>query len=164
MIWTEVESPIGSIRLVSNGDALAGVVLTGSAHDGKSNCRSGTDKVLRQACAELKQYLEGRRTTFGVPIAINGTQFQEASWEALRSIPYGQTRSYGEQAHAMGKPGAARAVGQANRRNPLPIVVPCHRVLAANGGLGGYMGSWGEDAPDIKQWLLDLERKNSQPA
>lgn len=156
---TEMETPIGPIQLVSNGESLVQVVLSGS-NDASAPESPGPDSILEQAQEQLQQYFNGRRTQFTVPLGIDGTEFQEASWEALRAIPYGETRSYGDQAQAIGKPGAARAVGQANRRNPLPIFVPCHRVKAANGGIGGYMGKWGE-RDSIKQWLLDFETSNA---
>ncbi len=152
---SEVESPIGPIHLVSNGQALVQIVLPGSQQE-PVGAVEGEDAVLAHAKKELRQYFEGRRTQFTVPIHVEGTEFQEAAWEALRAIPYGETRSYGDQAQAIGKPGAARAVGQANRRNPLPILVPCHRVQGAGGSIGGYMGKWGE-MDGIKQWLLNLE-------
>ncbi len=119
------------------------------------------DAIVETAAKELEQYFAGRRTQFTVPLCIEGTDFQEAAWEALRAIPYGETRSYGDQADAIGKPGAARAVGQANRRNPLPIIVPCHRVTGANGHIGGYMGKWG-GRDSIKKWLLDMETKTAR--
>lgn len=159
MLGMIVDTPIGPIQLVSDGEALVEVTLPGNDHK-NSGVSSGEDKVLRQARSEIDQYFDGRRTQFTVPLRIEGTEFQEAAWEALRAIPYGETWSYGEQAQAIGKPGAARAVGQANRRNPLPIIVPCHRVKGADGHIGGYMGRWGE-RDGIKAWLLDWEQKNT---
>lgn len=153
----EIDTPIGPVRLVSNGEALVEVVLPGNEPVHADDGGKGTDPIIDQATKELKQYFDGRRTHFSVPLLVEGTEFQEASWEALRAIPYGETRSYGDQAQAIGKPGAARAVGQANRRNPLPIIVPCHRVTGAGGHIGGYMGKWGE-RDSIKAWLLELEQ------
>lgn len=124
----------------------------------------GTEKVefdvreggasLDSFFAELSDYFDGSLTDFHTRIDLSaGTPFQQSVWRQLRRIPYGQTTSYSELARRVGKPGAARAVGNANGRNPLPIVVPCHRVVAAGGGLGGYTGGL-----DIKRFLLDIER------
>ncbi|HEX2187899.1 MAG TPA: methylated-DNA--[protein]-cysteine S-methyltransferase, partial [Longimicrobiaceae bacterium] len=100
----------------------------------------------------------GERREFTVPLAPEGTEFRLLAWEALRRIPCGETRSYAELAREMGKPAASRAVGQANAHNPIPILVPCHRVVAADGGIGGYLGSWeGGDGAGIKRWLLRHE-------
>ena len=101
---------------------------------------------------QLAQYFDGKRTAFDIPLSYPCTAFQCKVWQALRDIPYGQTRSYGEVARAIGKPGAARAVGGANGANRIAIIIPCHRVIAAGGGAGGYGGGlW------RKQWLLELE-------
>ncbi len=159
MNWTRMETPIGPLGLVSNGDSLMQVILPGGEPKFEQLERH-EDAILRQARSEIKQYFEGRRKVFGVPLCIDGTDFQEASWEALRAIPFGETRTYGDQAEAIGKPGAARAVGQANRRNPLPIIIPCHRVIGAGGSIGGYMGKWGE-RDSIKQHLLEMEQRHA---
>lgn len=116
------------------------------------------DVLGRQLARELKEYFAGARRGFTVPLAAAGTEFQRRVWEALRRIPCGETRTYGELAAELGSPHASRAVGQANARNPVPIVVPCHRVLASGGGLGGYLGDWEEGrGVAIKRWLLRLE-------
>ncbi len=116
------------------------------------------DAAGRKIATELAEYFAGERRDFSLPLEAAGTAFQHSVWAALRAIPFGETRSYGELARALGRPGAARAVGQANARNPLPIVVPCHRVLASGGGLGGYLGEWGEhSATATKRWLLAHE-------
>jgi AraC family transcriptional regulator of adaptative response/methylated-DNA-[protein]-cysteine methyltransferase len=109
---------------------------------------------LRQ---QLSQYFEGKRTVFDIPMAYPGTDFQRRVWQALRDIPYGQTRSYREVARVIGKPGAARAVGGANGSNRIAIVIPCHRVIAAGGGPGGYGGGLGR-----KLSLLELERNRER--
>lgn len=117
------------------------------------------DELGRRLEVELREYFRGERRAFSVALAPEGTDFQRAVWGALLEIPFGETRSYAQLAASMGRPGAARAVGQANGRNPIPILVPCHRVIAAGGGIGGYMGAWGEGAPvDTKRWLLEHER------
>lgn len=116
------------------------------------------DALGRQLARELREYFAGERRDFTVPLAPEGTEFRRAAWGALCRIPYGETRTYGELARELGKPGASRAVGQANAHNPLPILVPCHRVLAGGGGIGGYLGSWeGGDGTGIKRWLLRHE-------
>jgi O-6-methylguanine DNA methyltransferase len=116
------------------------------------------DRIGRQLATELREYFEGRRRSFEVPAAAAGTAFQRRVWAALREIPCGETRTYGELAEAVGSPGGSRAVGQANRRNPVPIVIPCHRVLASGGGVGGYMGEWHDGAgTELKRALLRLE-------
>lgn len=108
--------------------------------------------VLLQAERELEEYFAGRRTAFSVPLSMHGTPFQMAVWEALRDIPYGETRSYASLARQIGRPRACRAVGMANHVNPLPILVPCHRVLGADGRLTGYAGGL-----NVKEYLLKLE-------
>jgi AraC family transcriptional regulator of adaptative response/methylated-DNA-[protein]-cysteine methyltransferase len=115
--------------------------------------------LLTQACDELAGYFAGRRQAFGFPLDLAGTPFERAVWAALRSIPYGRTATYGEIARSVGRPHAARAVGCANGRNPLAIVVPCHRVVQQDGGLRGYGGGLRR-----KRFLLDLEaRVTDQP-
>lgn len=123
------------------------------------------DSMGRQIAAELGEYFAGHRRSFTVPLLPEGTAFQKSVWLGLQGVPFGQTRSYAGLAQAVGRPGAARAVGQANARNPIPILIPCHRVLAADGGLGGYLGARGSvrdggarSELDIKRWLLDHER------
>lgn len=108
--------------------------------------------VLMQAERELEEYFAGRRTAFSVPLSMHGTPFQMEVWAALRTIPYGETRSYASLAAQIGRPRACRAVGMANHVNPLPIFVPCHRVVGADGRLTGYAGGL-----DVKKYLLKLE-------
>jgi methylated-DNA-[protein]-cysteine S-methyltransferase len=124
------------------------------------------DGLGRQVLRELREYFAGERWDFTLPLAAEGTEFRRAAWEALRRIPCGETRTYGDLARELGKPNASRAVGQANAHNPIPILVPCHRVLASNGGIGGYLGSWeGGDGTGIKRWLLEHEKgmRNAGP-
>jgi methylated-DNA-[protein]-cysteine S-methyltransferase len=111
-----------------------------------------SDPVLAAACVQLAEYAEGRRTTFDVPVRLEGTAFQRKVWDALAQIPFGQTRSYGDIAHAIGRPGASRAVGQANHHNPVAPIIPCHRVITGTGTLGGYGGGM-----DLKRLLLEHE-------
>ena len=114
--------------------------------------RTGAGAIVRQAEQELREYFAGRRRTFTVKLDLEGTEFQRKAWQAMRKIPFGETISYGDQARKVGKPKAYRAVGSANGKNPIPIIVPCHRVLASDGSLGGY--SLGLS---MKRQLLALE-------
>ena len=141
-----IETPIGRLALCANGDDLCALrfAATGDEMDAAP--------VLMQAARELEEYFAGRRTAFSVPLSMHGTPFQMAVWAALRAIPYGETRSYGELAAQIGRPRACRAVGMANHVNPLPILVPCHRVLGADGRLTGYAGGL-----NVKEFLLKLE-------
>jgi len=110
--------------------------------------------VLRRAAAQLAEYFAGARRDFDVPLAPRGTGFQQRVWRELAKIPYGQTRSYGELARSLGRPTASRAVGAANGRNPISILVPCHRVVAGTGALTGYAGGLA-----AKRWLLEHEAR-----
>ena len=115
---------------------------------------TGDHPVLMQAVRELTEYFAGTRRTFTVPIGPEGTDFQLKVWAALRDIPYGETRSYGAIAAAVGSPKASRAVGGANHHNPIAVIIPCHRVIGADGSLTGYGGGL-----DKKEFLLDLEQR-----
>ena len=116
---------------------------------------NGGAALARQALSEIGEYLAGRRRQFTIPLDLEGTPFQVKVWKALLEIPYGETRSYGAIARRIGRPQAARAVGSANRSNPIPLIVPCHRVIAGDGSLGGYAGGLG-----MKTRLLRLEQGN----
>lgn len=113
---------------------------------------SSTTRRLQDLTAQLRDYFAGKRKTFDVPLAPRGTEFQLAVWNELLAIPYGDTMSYSELANRIGKPSAVRAVGAANGANPIPVIIPCHRVIGANGSLTGYGGGI-----ERKQWLLALE-------
>jgi methylated-DNA-[protein]-cysteine S-methyltransferase len=128
--------------------SLPGDVLLEEASD------AGADPILAKAAKQLLEYFAGECQTFDFPMQAQGSAFQQRVWTALGQIPFGTTRSYGEVAKVIGKPTASRAVGAANGKNPLAIVVPCHRVIGANGMLTGYAGGL-----DIKKWLLDFEAK-----
>lgn len=146
MFQLDYPSPVGNLLLASDGTALTELRRTSSAG------RQDSCPVLQQAAAELDEYFAGQRQAFTVPLHPTGTPFQQAAWAALLRIPYGQTRSYAQQAAVMGCPNAARAVGQANHRNPICILIPCHRVLGANGSLTGYGCGL-----DMKRFLLMME-------
>lgn len=153
-----VDSPVGPLRLSSDGTHLTGVWYETHRH-GPEDVGAEVDPadapaVLTEAARQLAEYFAGERSDFDLPVAASGTAFQERVWAALGEIPYGQTWSYGELAEAVGSPGAARAVGLANGRNPVSIVVPCHRVVGANGAITGYGGG-----VERKQILLDLEAR-----
>lgn len=142
-------SPIGPLRVLSDGRALVRVEFAGRHGEDGVEAR---DTVLDQAERELREYFDGGRRAFDVPVATEGTLFQQQVWEALRGIPYGELRSYRDVAVAIGKPAAVRAVGAANGRNPVPIIVPCHRVIGSNGTLTGFGGGL-----ETKRRLLALE-------
>jgi methylated-DNA-[protein]-cysteine S-methyltransferase len=151
MNYQILETPIGALRLVSDGQHLAAIEFEGNHTIDGSDCET-TDSVLQACATQLREYFAGRRTRFDLPLAPRGTDFQRAVWKALKAIPYGELRSYAEIARAIGKPRAVRAVGAANGRNPLPIVVPCHRVVGSDGSLTGFAGGL-----EIKRRLLVLE-------
>lgn len=146
-----VQSPIGLLTLMEQDGALTEVRF-GKKATGEAMRETA---LLLQAAQELDEYFQGRRQTFSVPLAPKGTPFQRKCWDALCAIPYGETRTYGQQAACIGHPKACRAVGMGNHRNPLPIFIPCHRVVGANGTLTGYAGGLA-----IKEYLLTLERMN----
>lgn len=133
-----VDSPIGQLGLIDNGAALTHLLLRGENEPDKAT--RGETGLLRIAAAQLTEYFAGKRKQFDLPLAPQGTQYQIRVWQALQTIPYGQTRSYGQIAAQTGNAKAARAVGLANNRNPISIIIPCHRVIGANGSLTGYAG------------------------
>ena len=135
------------MTVLGTEDALTRIIFFDSWRDAE-----GPVPVLEQAARELEEYFAGKRREFTVPLAPKGTEFQQKVWAALREIPYGTTVSYKDIAVRIGKPGAAVAVGQANRWNPIPIIIPCHRVIGANGKLVGYTGGM-----HIKEALLAVE-------
>jgi len=143
-----IDSPLGPLALVSDGEFLVGLDI------GTRVPQPSSDAVIELATRQLDEYFAGKRTTFDLPLKARGTAFQQSIWSALQDIPYGQTTSYGELGSAVGKPGSARAVGGAVGANPLPIVIPCHRVLASDRRITGYSG--GEGIP-TKEKLLGLE-------
>lgn len=145
-----IDSPIGPLMLVAEGTALVAIEFGETAPPAQDS--DGGSALLRAAQEQLQEYFAGRRRHFDLPLALRGTDFQRQVWSALRSIPWGSTRSYGDIARAIGRPRAVRAVGAANGANPLPIVLPCHRVIGAGGALTGYAGGLAR-----KRRLLALE-------
>ncbi len=142
---------IGIIGIADNGRAITDVFF-GRDFQMKDAEEKETD-LIRKAAGEIMDYLEGKRKTFDLPLEAEGTEFQKAVWNALLTIPYGETRSYKQIAEQVGNPKASRAVGMANNQNPISIIVPCHRVIGSNGKLVGYGGGL-----DIKENLIRLER------
>jgi methylated-DNA-[protein]-cysteine S-methyltransferase len=153
-----IESPVGPLTLVAEDGALVGLYMNLQRHRPDDDELGEEDRRGRQAepfqatADQLDAYFAGTLTAFTVPLAPRGSEFQQRVWAALREIPYGQTESYGELAARIGSPGGARAVGLANGKNPIGIVIPCHRVVGSNGNLTGYGGGL-----DRKKQLLDLE-------
>ncbi len=156
---TTMTSPIGELTILATNDGLAAIdwhddlghhtdVPSGDVAD----VAAGDHPILRQVVAQLDEYFVGERTDFDLPLAADGTPFQHQAWDALVKIPYGATVSYGEQAAMLGDKNKARAVGAANGKNPIPIIVPCHRVVGSTGKLTGFAGGL-----DTKTWLLDHE-------
>ena len=150
-----IDTPIGPLTLIARDDGLRGIRF------GAERARLPDDEladpdhpVLVETARQLGEYFAGDRQEFDLPLQPAGTAFQLAAWRALTTIPYGRTVSYGEQARRLGHAGRARAVGAANGSNPLPIVVPCHRVIGADGSLTGFGGGL-----ETKAWLLDHERR-----
>jgi methylated-DNA-[protein]-cysteine S-methyltransferase len=149
-----VASDLVTLAVTVSDRAITSIELNQRGHRGPETA------LERRAAVQLEEYLAGRRTEFTVPLEPEGTAFDHRVWDAVGAIPYGETVTYGEIARAIGNPNGARAVGTANGRNPIPIIIPCHRVVAAGGKLGGYGGGL-----PLKRRLLDLEttRRLSAP-
>ena len=160
---TTLDSPIGRLVVAADDEVVVSVTLPGSSRRRRPGDRNdaaqrpdsqarGLPEPLSAAVSQLREYFAGRRQRFELPIALSGTDFQCQVWSALAEIPYGSVVSYAELAEMVGRPTAFRAVGQANGANPLPVVLPCHRVVASGGRIGGYGGGLG-----MKRRLLALE-------
>lgn len=149
-----MESPIGRLELVGDGDAVIALAIERGGELPWQHEAERSDEVLEHAVLQLQEYFAGERHDFDVPVALRGTDFQQSVWHRLTELPFGAVISYGELGHATGRATAGRAVGGAVGANPVPIIVPCHRVLAADGRITGYSG--GEGIP-TKVWLLDHE-------
>lgn len=153
---TMIDSPIGPLTLMSRDGCLVRLSMEDQAHavappsDGRSD-----DDAFADMTVQLAEYFAGERTCFDVPLELEGTEFQRRVWSELCAIPYGETISYGELARRVGNPKAYRAVGLANGRNPVAVIVPCHRVISSDGSLGGYGGGL-----ERKVHLLELEQKS----
>ena len=157
LVTRTVESPFGPLTLVGSAAGLRAILWAGDdpARAGLADValQPGSADMLDEAAHQLGEYFAGTRTTFDLPLDLRGTPFQVAAWEALAEIPYGETRTYAEQAAAIGRPAAVRAVGAANGRNPLSLVLPCHRVVGSDGALRGFAGGLG-----VKSSLLAFEQ------
>ena len=154
VLMSTIDSPIGRLTLLSKRGCLTHLVMEDQAHATPVPQGSERDDgAFVDVVAQLGEYFAGERTRFDLPMALEGTDFQRRVWSELCSIPYGRTISYGELARRIDNPRASRAVGSANGRNPIAVIVPCHRVIAGDGSLGGYGGGL-----DRKVVLLELER------
>ena len=157
MYYRYLATPVGDLLLAGDDDGLhlIGFPKGKMRHDPEADWIFN-EKPFAEACRQLEQYFAGARKEFDLPLHLSGTDFQVQVLEALQEIPYGQTTSYGEIARRIGRPKAMRAVGAANGRNPIPIIIPCHRVIGSSGDLTGFGGGL-----DIKEALLRLEAENS---
>ena len=157
----QLDSPIGRLRLVATDEGLSHLLFdqqVGEDMDSDGDPAQADDHpVLVAATAQLEEYFAGERREFDIPLDLTGTEFQRAAWSALAGVPFGETRSYRQQAEAIGRPKAVRAIGAANGRNPVPIVLPCHRIVGSDGSLTGYGGGL-----PIKEYLLNHEQAQSQ--
>ena len=153
MQFRTIESPVGPLTLAGNGRHLMHLWMLDQTHEPGYSGWQRDDKAFSDAVEQLDAYFEGERRQFDLDLDLVGTKFQRQVWEALPTILYGETRSYGQIAEQIDSPGASRAVGLANGRNPIGIIVPCHRVIGANGSLTGYGGGL-----ERKQVPLELER------
>lgn len=154
--YTKISSPVGTLTLVASEKGLCGLYM--EEHEkGTLNKDSWTEDASRfsETSKQLNEYFSGKRQNFDLRLDMKGTPFQLSAWHALLEIPFGETRSYGEQAASIHHPKAVRAIGLANGKNPISIVVPCHRVIGKNGSLTGYGGGI-----ETKRFLLELEKRN----
>ncbi|GAA5194160.1 methylated-DNA--[protein]-cysteine S-methyltransferase [Rugosimonospora acidiphila] len=153
-VHTAIDSPLGTLTMVAADGALAGLYMQRHRHQPPPETFGERDPApFARVIEQLTEYFDGARTTFDLPLAEQGTPFQRVVWAALGDIPYGETVSYGQLAERIGRPTASRAVGLANGKNPVSIIVPCHRVVGAGGDLTGYGGGI-----ERKRYLLDFER------
>lgn len=152
-LHTRIDSPYGTLTLVATDGVLSGLYMTEQRHRPPEETFGAPDPApFREVTRQLAAYFAGELTEFDVPLRLDGTPFQRTVWRALQDIPYGETCTYGELAETLGRPGASRAVGLANGKNPIGVIVPCHRVIGAGGSLTGYGGGL-----DRKRRLLALE-------
>ena len=149
-IFTTIFSPIGTLAISADGEYLTNLVFGSCVPD----AQEGSSSVLNNAISQLNEYFAGTRKSFDLPLKFDGTEFQKLVWRELQNIPYGKTISYKELAEKTGNIKACRAVGMANNKNPIPIIIPCHRVVGSNGKLTGYAGGL-----EVKKFLLELEQE-----
>ncbi|MFN6553357.1 methylated-DNA--[protein]-cysteine S-methyltransferase [Mycolicibacterium septicum] len=157
--YRTMDSPVGLLTLAGRDGKLMHLRMVDQTYEPSREGWEADDTAFSDAADQLSAYFAGERTEFDLELDMVGTQFQRRVWEALQTIPYGETCSYGEIARQIGSPSASRAVGLANGHNPIGIIVPCHRVIGANGSLTGYGGGL-----DRKRALLELERSRAMPA
>lgn len=153
--WSKMQSPLGELLIAADESHITRISMDGQKHaaaPGSDWRCDHDDALIAKARQQLEEYFDGKRAAFDLPLAFEGTMFQTEVWRQLLKIPYGETISYGELARRIGRPGASRAAGLANGRNPIAIVVPCHRVIGANGSLIGYGGGLPR-----KSYLVELE-------
>ena len=155
MEYCTLQTPVGVLSLFANGTFLTGLYFGNTTPDGNHT----QTPVLQQAITQLQEYFDKKRTIFTIPLQMEGTPFQKQVWQALQTVPYGATATYGQIAAAIGNPKAYRAVGMANNKNPISIIVPCHRIIGHNGSLVGYGGGM-----DAKRTLLQLEQSTASNA
>lgn len=153
-----IDSPIGRLILLAEGDALTRILFANQnpadvGIEPDQLVETADDPLLAMVAAQLREYFDGGRTEFDVDLRLDGTEFQNQAWTALADIPFGETTTYGAQAAAIGSPKASRAVGAANGQNPIPIILPCHRIVGSDGSLTGFGGGL-----ETKRWLLEHEQ------
>lgn len=151
LIQKKIKTKIGPLYLVASEDKLFGI------HWDEQEVKKGTNVVIEMTENQIGEYLEGTRESFNIPLDLKGTEFQKKVWKQLQKIPFGKTISYKQLAERVGNPKASRAVGSANGKNPISIIVPCHRVIASDGSLGGYYGGC-----DLKTKLLEIENSKTK--
>jgi len=151
---SRMESPIGRLEIIARGDAIVGLTIERAGALPHDSSPTKSSAVIKRAMTQLSEYFAGKRREFSIPVLLAGTPFQKSVWHALTEIPFGDVRSYGDVGMTTGRSTAGRAVGGAVGANPVPIIVPCHRVLASDGRITGYSG--GNGIP-TKVWLLDHE-------
>lgn len=150
-----IDTKIGKLAIEENGRAITDVYIVNEEIEKDDSILLKETDLLKEASKQIKEYFEGNRQNFDLLLEPKGTEFQQKVWNALKEIHYGETKSYGEIAKMIGNEKAARAVGMANNKNPIMIIIPCHRVISANGKLVGY-----SEGVDIKETLLNLEKDN----
>jgi methylated-DNA-[protein]-cysteine S-methyltransferase len=159
-LYATTDSPIGELLVLGDAESVHKLLMNGDgSFDDRKSGLTQDQAAFATTIAQLDEYFAGDRDSFDLPLEPEGTEFQRAVWNALAEIPYGETRSYGQIAASVGRPKAARAVGMANNRNPIAVIVPCHRVIGAGGALVGYAGGL-----DRKTWLLDHEAAGARSA
>ncbi|MDR2146952.1 MAG: methylated-DNA--[protein]-cysteine S-methyltransferase [Tannerella sp.] len=153
--FIKYDSPVGTVRITENGAGITSIEFPKSQK--YIAAEEKETPLLKKTVKQLAEYFAGKRKEFDLPLHLSGTTFQTHVWRKLMEVPYGETRSYKQVAEAAGNPKASRAIGLANNRNRIPILIPCHRIIGADGSLTGYAGGL-----DTKKFLLDLERKFAQ--